>query len=77
MEKHNVVTRLRGVGSKLATGAALAGASFAAAAQTATGFDSNTVISKITENGATAVLIVGAMILAVWGIKSMGLFKRG
>lgn len=75
-QKTGVLAHARNVGAKLAAGSALAAASFAASAQTA-GFDSATVTAKITENGATAVLIVGTMILAIWGIKSMGLFKRG
>lgn len=56
-----------------ATAAVLSGA----AAASGGGFDESTITAKIAENGATAVLIVGAMILALWGIKSMGLLKRG
>jgi hypothetical protein len=51
------------------------------AALLAAGTASATVVSditdKITANGADAVLIVGAFIVAVWAIKSMGLFKKG
>lgn len=60
----------------VAAGAALATLSGGAMA-TGGGFDSSTVITKITDYGVEATLIVGAFILAVWGIKAMGLFKRG
>lgn len=44
-------------------------------AQSAGGFDSADVIAKITEYGLVAVGIVGAFILARWGVKAMGLLK--
>lgn len=44
-------------------------------AQAASGFDSADVIAKITEYGLVAVGIVGAFILARWGVKAMGLLK--
>lgn len=62
--------------SAAVVGAASALAAGAAAASGG-GFDESTITAKIAENGATAVVIVGAMILALWGIKSMGLLKRG
>jgi hypothetical protein len=60
-----------------AAGAALATLSGGAMATGTGGFDSSTVITKITNYGVEATLIVGAFILAVWGLKAMGLFKRG
>lgn len=39
------------------------------------GFDSSDILAKITENSGIAVAIIGAMILAVWGLRSMGLLK--
>jgi hypothetical protein len=44
-------------------------------AQAAGGFDQAAVIAKITEYGLVAVAIVGAFILARWGVKAMGLMK--
>ena len=35
------------------------------------------VIALIVEYGEEAVLIVTAMLLAVWAIKALGLFRRG
>lgn len=35
------------------------------------------VIALIEDYGAQAVLIVTAMLLAVWAIKALGLFRRG
>lgn len=41
-------------------------------------FDSSSIIAKIEANAAEAVLIIGAFILAVWGLRAMGLLgKRG
>lgn len=63
-------------GKVAAVGTGLA-ASGMAMASGGGGFDSATVISKIEENAGTAALILGAFILAIWGLRSMGLFKRG
>lgn len=41
------------------------------------GFDAGSITAQIASHGATAVSIVGAFILAVWGLKAMGLLKRG
>lgn len=38
-------------------------------------FDSGSVITVIQERGATAVLIVGALILVAWGIRTMFLLR--
>ena len=46
-----------------------------ASAQAAGGFDQAAVIAKIAEYGLVAVAIVGAFILARWGVKAMGLMK--
>jgi protein-S-isoprenylcysteine O-methyltransferase Ste14 len=57
----------------VAVGLALVGIG-SASAQSA-GFDATSITTKITENAATATLIIGAFILAVWGLRSMGLLK--
>lgn len=41
------------------------------------GFDTSSITTKITEYGAAAVVVVTAMLLALWGIKALGLLKRG
>lgn len=40
-------------------------------------FDATSIQTKITDNTATAVLLIGAFILGVWTLRSMGLLKRG
>lgn len=61
---------------QIGAGAVATLASGAAMAQSAA-FSPSTIIDKIVSNGAEAVLIVGSFIVAVWALKSMGLFKRG
>ena len=39
-------------------------------------FDSASIVTKIQANAAEAVLIIGAFILAVWGLRAMGLLGR-
>lgn len=63
--------------AKIAAGGVAAGASGLVASGSAMAFDATEVTAKIVEYGATAVTIVGAFILAVWGVKAMGLLKRG
>ena len=63
--------------AKVAAGATAAGASGLIASGSAFAFDATEVTANIAEYGATAVTIVGAFILAVWGVKAMGLLKRG
>ena len=61
----------------VATGTALVTVAGNAAAATGT-FDSASIVTKIQANAAEAVLIIGAFILAVWGLRAMGLLgKRG
>lgn len=38
-------------------------------------FDASAITSKIVSNGAIAVGIIGALILAGWGVRSMGLLR--
>ena len=74
----NAVVSLKSRAAAAGTGvAALIGSGAAMASAPSGGFDASTVVAKITENGATALTIVGAFILAVWGLKAMGLLKRG
>lgn len=66
---------LRARASALLAGAGTAVASLAASAS-GTGFDSSSITTKITENTATAVLIIGAFILGIWTLRTMGLLKK-
>lgn len=65
--------------AKLKNGAARVGAVVGGVGLSgvAMAFDETPVTSAITANTATAVLIVGAMILGIWTIRSLGLLKRG
>lgn len=57
--------------------AALTVALFSLPAFAASGsFDSASIVTKIQANAAEAVLIIGAFILAVWGLRAMGLLGR-
>lgn len=56
-------------------GLAASAAPFAFAQES--GFDPATITAKITENTGIAVGIVGALILGVWTLRSMGILKRG
>ena len=83
MNRSNVANKLRAAKdaasvrlAPLAVGATALTMSGGAFAQSG-GFDESSVIAKITEYGATGVAIVGTFILALWGLKSMGLLKRG
>ena len=66
----NVKQKAVAAGTALAT---LSGSALAAGG----GFDSSSIVTKITENAAEAALVIGAFILAVWGLRAMGLLKRG
>lgn len=68
---------VRNGASRVAAGTSALVVSGAALATEPTGFDSSTIVAKIEANAAEAVLIVGAFILGIWGLKAMGLFKRG
>ncbi len=61
---------------KAATSAGLATVG-ALASNAAMAFDAADVTSAITSNTATAVVLIGAFILGVWTLRSMGLLKRG
>lgn len=56
-------------------GLAASAAPFAFAQES--GFDSSAITAKITENTATAVAVIGAFIVGIWTLKTMGLLKRG
>ncbi|MCE7031358.1 hypothetical protein LY625_01735 [Lysobacter sp. GX 14042] len=58
-----------------AGGLAASAAPFAFAQDSA--FDPAAITAKITENTGIAVGIVGALILGVWTLRSMGILKRG
>ena len=82
MNRSNVANKLRAAKdaasvrlAPLAAGATALTMSGGAFAQS--GFDESSITSKITEYGATSVAIVGTFILALWGVKAMGLLKRG
>lgn len=80
MNEKNKVQRLKlrvkGAAAKVAAaGTALVASSGAAMASVPAPFDSASIITKIEENAATGALIIGAFILAVWGLRSMGLFR--
>lgn len=81
MNRSNVATLYRSAKERaqsVAGKAAIAGTALVPGFAFASGggsFDSASITAKITENAATATLIVGAMILAVWGLRSMGLLK--
>jgi hypothetical protein len=47
------------------------------AALPALAFTASDVTSKITDNTLIAVTLIGAFILGVWTLRSMGLLKRG
>lgn len=76
---HAVSDRARAVASNVKAKAAAVGTGLMVAAGSALAtppaFDSSSITTKITENAATATLIIGAFILAVWGLRSMGLLK--
>lgn len=75
MQARSVVSNFVQNASSKAAVAGLALSPGFAFASGGTGFDSASIITKITENGETAVLILGALILAAWGLKSMGLLR--
>lgn len=82
MNRSNVATlyrsakeRAHSVAGKAAIACTALVPGFAFASGGGSGFDSSTIISKINENSGTAVMIIGAMVLAVWGLRSMGLLK--
>lgn len=81
MNNQNRFTRARNAvqnaATKVGTALTLGMVTVGSAMAQATGYDETGVIAKITENGGKAVLVVGAFIVAAWGIKSMGLLKRG
>jgi hypothetical protein len=81
---HRLTNGAKRVVSQVRTKAAVAGGALAvlagnASATTGTGgFDSSTIVAKIEANAVEATLIIGAFILAVWGLRAMGLLgKRG
>lgn len=81
MNRNNPQTRLhqgrdaaRNLGRKVATGGALLALGTGSALASG-GFDSSTITAKITENQGIAIGIIGAMILAVWALRSMGLLR--
>lgn len=55
-----------GIGATLAAGSAFAAAP-----------DTTSITTAITENAGAATLVVIAFIGALWGLKSLGLLKRG
>lgn len=71
MNLHNNISRVKLV----AVGTLATLTAPMAFAQAQGGFDQAAVIAKITEYGLVAVAIVGAFILARWGVKAMGLMK--
>lgn len=56
-------------------GAAVAGGVLVTATP-ALAFDATTITAAITDHTATAVLIVGTMILGFWTLRAMGLLGR-
>lgn len=44
-------------------------------AQSAGDFDGQEIIAKITTYGGVGVLIIGALLLARWGMKALGILK--
>lgn len=74
----NTTTARKGFRAKVASAvAAAAAAPGLALASGGSGFDASEITAQITANAATAVGIVGAFALAVWGLRAMGLLKRG
>ncbi len=73
----NVGSRLRTAGESLRAKAVAVGttAMVVAGSASAQSFDSSSIITKITDNALVATGIIGAFILAVWGLRSMGLLK--
>lgn len=53
----------------------MAAAPVAAFAQDAS-FDETSIITKITTYGGKAVLIIGAFLLAVWGLRALGILGK-
>lgn len=72
-EKKQKAASLRGKAAAVGT-AALAGAGSAMAS--GGGFDSSAITSAITTNVGIASGIIGAFILGVWTLRSLGLLKR-
>lgn len=60
-----------------AVSAVTLGAASLAASASAMAFDATSIQTAITDNTGTAVLLIGAFILGVWTLRSMGLLKRG
>lgn len=75
MNSNNTTTsklaRFSNTAKALAVSSAMvAGSAFA---QAAGGFDQSATVSKITENTAIGVAVLGVFILGAWALKSMGL----
>ena len=69
---------VKGARAKAAgVGAGLMVAAGSAMATPTAGFDTSGIVAKIEANTEAALLLVGAFILGVWTLRSMGLLKRG